>query len=71
MQLGASEHNRGLIMGIWLTVLAGAQPTGNLVAGWCADHYGIEAVLLVEGVGILAASAVAAMVYLIYARRGE
>jgi MFS family permease len=55
MQLGASEHNRGRVMGIWLMCLAGAQPAGNLVMGYLADHYGTSWVLLLQAIGILLA----------------
>jgi MFS family permease len=40
VQLGAAEHNRGLIMGIWAMVQSGGLPLGNLVAGDAADRFG-------------------------------
>lgn len=52
MQLGAGEHNRGRVMGIWLMVLAGAQPAGNLVAGAGADWIGVAPMLLIGAAGI-------------------
>jgi MFS family permease len=52
MQLGAGEHNRGRVMGIWLMVLAGAQPAGNLVAGAGADWVGVAPMLLIGSAGI-------------------
>ena len=52
MQLGAGEHNRGRIMGIWLVVLSGAQPAGNLVAGYLADTYGVPFALAALSAGI-------------------
>src|SRR5207248_826273 len=54
MQLGADEHNRGRVMGVWLTVLAGAQPAGNLVFGYLADEWGVTSVLLIAAAGITA-----------------
>ena len=54
MQLGAGEHNRGRVMGIWLVVLAGSQPAGNLVAGHLADAYGVPFALAVLAAGIAA-----------------
>ena len=54
MQLGAGEHNRGRIMGIWLMVLSGAQPAGNLAAGRLADACGVPFALLAMSAGIAA-----------------
>ncbi len=56
MQLGAGEHNRGRIMGIWLMVLSGAQPAGNLFAGIAADAWGVPYVLGLQALGIIAAA---------------
>jgi MFS family permease len=56
MQLGAGEHNRGRVMGIWLMVLAGAQPAGNLVAGAGADWLGVGPMLLFGAAGICVTS---------------
>lgn len=53
MQLGASEHNRGRVMGIWLMVLSGAQPLGNLVAGPAADWLGERLILALGAAGVL------------------
>jgi predicted MFS family arabinose efflux permease len=52
MQLGADEHNRGRVMGVWLAVLSGAQPAGNLVFGYLADVWGVRQVLLFDAAGI-------------------
>jgi hypothetical protein len=41
-------------MGIWLTVLSGANPVGHIVSGWLADHYGIVFVLFWQAGGITA-----------------
>jgi MFS family permease len=59
MQLGAGDDNRGQVMGIWLMVLAGAQPLGQVCAGRLADAWGEPAVLALQACGIaLAALAV-------------
>jgi MFS family permease len=57
MQLGADEHNRGRVMGIWLAVLSGAAPAGNLATGFFADCWGVQAVLLGMAGGITLAGA--------------
>jgi MFS family permease len=54
-QLASGDHNRGLIMGIWSMVLCGAQPLGNLLAGWAADAWGVPAVLAGQAAGVAAA----------------
>ncbi len=69
MQLGADEHNRGQVMGIWLMVLSGAQPAGNLVAGHLADSFGVPLALMVLAVGIGASSALLGVVALGLSRR--
>jgi MFS family permease len=56
MQLGAGEHNRGKIMGIWLAVLSGAAPPGHLLAGIAADALGVPCVLALAAAGIALAS---------------
>jgi hypothetical protein len=68
MQLGAGEHNRGRIMGIWLMVLSAAQPLGHLLAGSVADEWGVPLVLALQGAGIAVAAVVVGMTAL--ARRG-
>jgi len=65
IQLGADEHNRGRIMGIWLMVLAGAQPAGNLLAGLVADKFGVPITLLWQATGITVASVVVLVVALV------
>ncbi len=56
MQLGATDENRGLIMGIW-TMLTGAVPVGTLLAGPAADLWGVPGVLAAESAGIALAGA--------------
>jgi MFS family permease len=50
IQLGADEHNRGQIMGIWAMTQSGALPFGNLLAGPAADYLGVPLVLRIQGV---------------------
>ena len=69
MQLGAGEHNRGRIMGIWLMVLSAAHPVGHLLAGAVADAWGVSLVVGLQGAGIAAAAAVVGMAALAERRR--
>jgi predicted MFS family arabinose efflux permease len=62
MQLGSDDHNRGRILGIWLMVLSGAHPLGQLSAGAVADAWGVARVLALQGLGVaLAAACVSAL----------
>lgn len=54
IQLGAGDHNRGRIMGIWAMILSGAVPLGNLLSGPAADVWGEPIVLRVQGLGCAA-----------------
>jgi MFS family permease len=65
MQLGADEHNRGRIMGIWLMVLSAANPAGHLLAGKAADAWGVPVVLELLGTGIALAGAGVGLVALL------
>jgi MFS family permease len=56
LQLGAGDHNRGRIMGIWLMVLSGAHPLGHLLGGKLADLWGTTLVLGLQGAGIAVAA---------------
>jgi MFS family permease len=49
VQLGAGDHNRGRVMGIWAMVVGGALPLGNLLAFPAADRWGPPEVLRFEG----------------------
>jgi MFS family permease len=60
MQLGAGDHNRGLVLGIWSMVLCGAMPLGNEIAGQCADIWGEPAVLRVQALAAALAGALTA-----------
>jgi MFS family permease len=53
IHLGAAEHNRGRILGIWTMVLGATLPLGNVLAGYSADHWGVPVVLLTQGLAIL------------------
>jgi len=58
VQLSASDHNRGRVMGLYSIVLCGATPLGNLLAGPCADTWTVPVVLRLQGIGICMAAAV-------------
>ena len=64
MQLGAGDHNRGRVMGIWSMVTSGALPVGSLLAGLAADRWGVPPVLALQGLGIAAAAAVVSLLAL-------
>jgi MFS family permease len=64
LQLGSDDHNRGRILGIWLMVLSGAQPAGNVLAGQLADAWGVARVLAFQGTGVAVAAAGAVVVVL-------
>ncbi len=68
VQLGAGEHNRGRVMGIWAMVLSGAVPLGNLLCGPAADRWGEPVVLFFEGIAC-GACALALLLIRSYARR--
>lgn len=50
VQLGAAEHNRGRVLGIWSMGLSGALPLGNLLAGLAADAWEEPTVLRTQAV---------------------
>ncbi len=58
VQLTVTDANRGRVLGIWSMVTAGTLPVGNLLAGWAADHVGVNIVLAVSGVAIVWLTAV-------------
>jgi MFS family permease len=55
MQLGATDENRGRVMGVWSMVTCGALPLGNVLAGFAAARWGVAPVLAFQGLGIAAA----------------
>jgi hypothetical protein len=55
IQLGAGEHNRGVVLGIYSMIASGTLPLGNLLASVAADVWGVPFVLAVQGVSVLAA----------------
>lgn len=63
MQLGADEHNRGKVLGVWLMVLASAHPLGHLLAGRLADHWGVSPVIAWQAAGIAATTLGAALAW--------
>jgi predicted MFS family arabinose efflux permease len=66
VQLSASEHNRGRIMGIWSMICCAGQPLGNLIGGPTADLVGEPLVLRLESLGCAAAVAL-----LLFSRAGK
>jgi predicted MFS family arabinose efflux permease len=56
LQLGAGDHNRGLVLGIWTMILSGAVPLGQLATGPAADRWSVPPVLAAQGLGILTAA---------------
>jgi predicted MFS family arabinose efflux permease len=56
VQLGAAEHNRGRVLGIWAMVMSGAVPVGNLICGPAGDRWGEPVVLFSEGVACILCS---------------
>lgn len=57
-QLSAADHNRGLIMGIYSSVVAGGQPMGLLVFGPLADAWHVPGVITLQGIAIFLAALV-------------
>src|SRR5262249_53764305 len=52
LQLGAADHVRGRVLGIWSMMVLGGQPIGSLLAGYAADAWGHQRPVLV-GQGLL------------------
>jgi MFS family permease len=65
VQLGADDHNRGRVMGIWSMALSGGLPLGNLLAGLAADRWTEPVVLRVQGIacGVLAVILIAGLAW--------
>jgi MFS family permease len=59
VQLGAPDHLRGRLIGLYLLAFAGVAPIGGLFAGWLADIGGTTLAFAVAGVTALAAIGVA------------
>jgi MFS family permease len=57
VQLSAEERSRGRVLGIWAMVISGATPLGNLIVGNAADEWGVEPVLLWQGIACAASAA--------------
>jgi MFS family permease len=69
LQLEVSDDQRGRVMGIWAMVWSGAAPVGNLLLGPAADRWGEPLVLLLQGLGLLLAASVLAILWWIWQRR--
>ena len=59
LQLGAPDHIRGRVLGLYFYAFLGAQPIGGLVAGWLAEAGGAGLAFIVGGTITLAATAYA------------
>jgi MFS family permease len=68
MQLSATDHNRGRVMGIWSMVTSGALPVGSLLAGRAADHWGVPLVVALQGLGIAVAAVAVLLLGLVLPR---
>jgi MFS family permease len=71
MQLSATDHNRGRVMGVWSMVTSGALPVGSLLAGLAADRWGVPLVVALLGLGIAAAAAAVLLLGLALRLRGR
>src|SRR5262249_28944055 len=56
VQLGAADHNRGSVMGIWSMMVSGTLAVGNLLAGHTADSWGVPRTLLLQALACAAAA---------------
>jgi MFS family permease len=61
VQLGAPDHLRGRLIGLYLFAFAGLAPVGGLLAGWLADRGGTALAFSVAGLAGLLSVAVAAV----------
>ena len=55
IQLAVPDELRGRVMSVYTTVFAGSTPVGGLLVGSIASRYGVQASLVVGGVGSLLA----------------
>ena len=53
-QLGAPDHLRGRLIGLYLFAFVGVAPVGGLFAGWLADIGGTQLAFAVAGLTSLA-----------------
>jgi MFS family permease len=60
LQLGAPDHLRGRVVGLYLWAFAGFAPVGGLLAGWLVDVGGTQLSFAVAGLTGLAMTLVAA-----------
>jgi MFS family permease len=61
VQLGAPDHLRGRLIGLYLFAFVGLAPVGGFVAGWLADVGGTPLAFAVAGATSLATIAVASV----------
>ena len=59
VQLGAPDHLRGRLIGLYLFAFVGLAPIGGLLAGWLADVGGTALAFAVSGATALLTIAVA------------
>jgi len=52
VQLRTDDHSRGRVMGIWVMMLSGSVPMGNLVLGPLADRIGEPWVIFSQGIAV-------------------
>jgi predicted MFS family arabinose efflux permease len=50
VQLSVTRANRGKVMGVWVMMLSGGTPVGNLIFGPAADEWGVATVVFAQGV---------------------
>ncbi len=55
VQTTASDHLRGRVMAVYMTVFAGTIPFGALLAGWVTGHFGITVSLVMSGTMVVLA----------------
>jgi MFS family permease len=61
VQLGAPDHLRGRMIGLYLFAFVGLAPVGGLLTGWLADLGGTQLAFAVAGVTSLATIGVASL----------
>ena len=61
VQLGAPDHLRGRMIGLYLFAFVGLAPVGGLLTGWLADRGGTELAFAVAGVTSLLTIGVASL----------
>jgi MFS family permease len=49
IQLGAADHLRGRVVGVYIFAFGGLSPFGSAITGWLAGHLGAAATLMICG----------------------